>query len=244
MGNVHNLRDTDDTDDTVETEDEQAPAVEADARQDSDPDDRMRLAAIKALTIRLQKLEQDHKACQQKWREILTTTTQQMHELIEEDRPIKHSREQVLEIRNLLKARRQAEAQKKTEMASIAAKTEQTTSARYELIMTNKTTNQMSLGFGGDDPWISEDSARELNEALTDVVSDAGGHVPADLALLRNRLDDMGIGAIKIAPPPDGESSEIEQKEEDEPSDGELEDASADEDSEENEGDDDGSIPF
>lgn len=165
--------------------------------------DHQRLTAIRLLTMRVERREQAKKAQQQKKRDALTEITTEMNELIDSDPPLEGEgacHDRLEEIRDLFKRRKKTEEEYKGKISKIAAEVEQANSAKYELIMTEGST-QTTLSFGDEpEPWLTNETAREVTIALRDVESDGGGELPPDMEALRRRVDEMGLGHIQLVP--------------------------------------------
>lgn len=186
------------------------------AQQNEELSDSMRLTSIRLLTMRVERKEQAKKACQQKWREALDKATRALNELIEMDAPAEDEcRARIQDIQEALKERRKAESEKKTEINQIDTAIKQANSAKYELIMTEGS-SQVSLGFGEDEaePWLTNEAAAELNLALKDVEDDSGGELSPEMDGLKKRMADMGLGTMRLVPEPEEEEEEEEEEDE------------------------------
>ena len=201
---------------TAQTETEETPPTVSDA---------MRLTAIRAFTMRIERLELQVKATKQKYREKLTELTQSMNELIDSDAPHgEEAHERLVEIRDAFKTRETAQGEKKGELSSLKAKIDQSVTARYELIM-SEGTEQMTLGFGSErEPWLTKDSARELSLAIQEVEQDSVELSP-EMEALRGRLRDMGIDQLRLVSDSDAEEDEEVDDSEDAEEDEEVDDS-------------------
>ena len=164
-------------------------------------DARTRLAALKLLQSRLDKVTERRKARGDYWRNILTEKTQALHDAIDANIPVADAqcRKNLVVIKQARKESEEAKASKATEIADLKAAIKRLEETMTDLISKDPST-QLGLDLGGEQrAWLTKDVAEQVNLALTAKEARAaedGDDMAADLVALRQQLDAMGIAAI------------------------------------------------
>lgn len=206
----------------------QAELEEMDARQ--------RLAALKLLQAREDKLTERQKARKDYWRNVLTEKTQALHEAIDAAEPVTDNqcRKNLQVIKAARKDSEEAKEAKAAELADLKAAIKRIQETMTDLIVKDPS-NQMSLDMGSDTKagvWLTPEVATQVNLALSakeTKAAETGDEMPADLVALREQLVAMGIESIKMM---DEEDEETEGDDED-PEDPDESEGPAEEESEE-----------
>jgi predicted ribosome quality control (RQC) complex YloA/Tae2 family protein len=156
-----------------------------------------RLAALRALDARKERLDLTLKATRKQWADTLTEKTQTLHKLIEKPNPAKKDcANRLNEIREAFEARQEAEKQKQREVDEITSRQKKVEAAMVELIRHDPEDDQMTLDVENteDGLGMTTDTATAVNDAIGDHVKQ-GGEMSPDLEDLKGQLDGMGLKA-------------------------------------------------
>jgi hypothetical protein len=190
---------------------DQAELEEMDARQ--------RLAALKLLQTREDKLTERQKARKDYWRNLLTEKTVALHEAIDAAEPVTDAqcRKSLRVIKTARKDSEETKEAKAAELSDLKTAIKRIQETMTELIVKDPS-NQMALDLGADAKagvWLTPEVAEQVNLALSakeTKAADTGDEMPADLVALREQLSAMGLESITMQ---DEEDDEIEDGEED-----------------------------
>lgn len=169
-----------------------------------------RLAALRILDGRRERLELELKAKRKEWADTLTGLSKALHALIEKPNPAKKDCPKRLnQIRAAFNERQEAEKEKAKEVDAITSRLKRVEAAIVELIRHDPDDDQMELDVEDKAGSLNmtTDTAKAVHESISDQVRQ-GGELTPDVEDLRKQLDGMGLSDLALVP--DGEPDEEE----------------------------------
>ena len=176
-----------------------------------------RLAALRILDARKERLDLRLKAKRKEWADALGEQTKALHETIEQPNPgkLKEAKDRLDRIRSLYERRKEMENEKKKEIDAITTQTNRVEAAIVELIRSDPDDMQQELEL--DDKAsptlnMTADTAKEVGEAIQDLTRE-GAEITADVEDLKTQLKDMGLASLRLVDDPgDGEAKSDDEE--------------------------------
>ncbi len=198
-------------------------------------DARKRLAALKLLKTRHDKIVERQQARKDYWRNTLTEITQALNEAIDAAIPVRDEqcRKSLLAIKGKRAESIEAKENKAAELKDLKAAIARI-EATMDDLMLKGVGDQMSLDLGADQSaWLTKDVAEQVNLALSAKETRAaseGEEMAPDLVALRQQLASMGFEALVVKEDEEDEvqASEASETAEDETSEDETGDDESD----------------
>lgn len=160
-----------------------------------------RLAALRTLDARQERLELEVKAKRKEWADILTEQSKVLHGLIEKPNPAKKDcAGRLNQIREAFELRQESEKTKAKEIDSLTSRLKKVEAAMVELIRHDPEDDQMTLDVEetADGLNMTTDTATAVHEAIGDQLRQ-GGELTPDMKDLKGQLDGMGLSTPALA---------------------------------------------